>query len=196
MKQWDQIYNPRTEQTQVAEPELYRALLLLAGIDYTQEHLIPHMRTPYTDNPVYCQPALMVMTEWGLFKVGWRKSVINIEWKSSNYPDILIEPPQSYITHGEGYIHCYGYGQALDALQKLTLQFERHVYYDSLAEPKKSEKIARLKASEADEKQHKDAYELDQARKLVAEADTKLADQVVDGQLKKLAGVPNSTEEA
>jgi hypothetical protein len=139
----------RTKTEQIADVEYYRALLLLAGIEYTSEHKLENGYTPGRGG---VQPWLLAMTAWGPLTIGWRKRVIDIDWQTSKYPAILIEPPEEYITHAPGFIHCYGYEQAIRALKALKLQFERHVYYDSLGEPKKSEEIARLKKSEADER--------------------------------------------
>ncbi len=56
-------------------------------------------------------PWFVVTTTVGRFTIGWRKSVISIEWKNfKSLPDILF--PEENVTMGPCYIHAYGYEKA------------------------------------------------------------------------------------
>lgn len=172
-RRWEMIYNTRTEKEQVTEIEYYRALLLLAGVPYTAEFEIKNGYHGYSSDPIYCQPWLMIMTKWGAVKIGWRKRVINIDWRDSNYPDALVEPPESWITHDKGFIHCYGYEQAITALKGMMARFERLDYFASMKDDsdKQAAEIERIAQIERDEKKRKREHEIEQARKLIAEVD-------------------------
>lgn len=146
-KRWDKVYDNDGKEY-VAKPEYYRALLLLAGIEYESEHLLQNGYTPGNEG-IYSQPWLMVITEWGPLTIGWRKNVINIGWRDSKFPDILVLPPRDLSnTHGPGYIHAWGYEEAIKILQELKLQFKREVMYAGFDEPKRTEERKRIRANE------------------------------------------------
>jgi hypothetical protein len=59
------------------------------------------------------KPWFIVTTAKGRIKIGWRKSVINIDWSDSAITqgaDTLF--PSENVTKGDKYIHAWGYDQA------------------------------------------------------------------------------------
>jgi len=166
-KQWELVYDEKGENPVVARVEAYRALMMLTGFDYTSEHKLVngYVSDRGTGNPQYSQPWMMFMTTWGPVVVGWRKRVINIEWHDSKYPSLVVEPPDLYITHGPGYIHCYGYGEALAALERLKFMFGRKDYLAALPEGERQANVDRLAQAEAEERLGKAEQRCELARR-------------------------------
>lgn len=64
---------------------------------------------------INCGPWFNVLTSYGEFKIGWRKSVINIEFQDMNL-DLFKE---ENVTKGKNYIHAWGYEKAQEYLTKI-----------------------------------------------------------------------------
>jgi hypothetical protein len=68
----------------------------------------------------YKYPWVIVTTERGRIKLGWRKSVLNLDWSDSN-----IDADGKKLFSGEdatkdvNYIHCWGEKKAVEYLRKL-----------------------------------------------------------------------------
>ena len=69
----------------------------------------------------YHLPWVMVTTQKGRVKLGWRKRVINIDWSES---DIVADGREIFkdedVTTGEKYIHAWGCEKAVEYLKKLN----------------------------------------------------------------------------
>jgi len=82
----------------------------------------------YSSARVYA-PWYYVNTEHGTFLIGWRKRVINIDWKGlgavaeSGFGDLFISED---VTKANTYIHAYGYDKAMDYLQRIRKYLEQN----------------------------------------------------------------------
>jgi len=69
----------------------------------------------------WASPWIIVTTQKGRIQLGWRKSVINIDWSES---DIDLDGREIFkdekVTTGEKYIHAWGYEKAIEYLTKLN----------------------------------------------------------------------------
>lgn len=69
----------------------------------------------------YHLPWIVVTTQKGHIKLGWRKRVINIDWSDSN---INLDGNKIFkgenVTTGEKYIHAWSYEKAIEYLSKLN----------------------------------------------------------------------------
>ncbi len=69
----------------------------------------------------YKYPWVMVTTQKGHIKLGWRKRVINIDWSES---DIDLDGNEIFkdekVTTGDKYVHAWGYEKAIEYLTKLN----------------------------------------------------------------------------
>ena len=91
-----------------------------------------------------CAPWFLVDTQFGLFKIGWRTKVINIDWGGvfldiSKEDGTIILPSDivslfksEEVTKTENYIHAWGYEKAEKYLKKI---------FDYLSESKKTKVI-------------------------------------------------------
>lgn len=69
----------------------------------------------------YARPWLSVLTSKGPIKIGWRKSVINIDWSGllpGRIKDSSIFDDQE-VTHGNYFVHAWGYEKAAEYLKKI-----------------------------------------------------------------------------
>lgn len=87
------------------------------------------------DSPIYMEPIpngycsracckhlpwYNVTTRAGVFTIGWRKRVINIDWsKSLCEKDSDVVFPEVTDTKGDGYIHAYSYEDAKNYITRL-----------------------------------------------------------------------------
>jgi len=75
----------------------------------------------------YKYPWVIVTTNKGRIKLGWRKSVMNLDWSDS---DLEIDGEVMFkgenVTTGKSYIHCWGKEKAVEYLKKLNSE-ESHV---------------------------------------------------------------------
>lgn len=63
---------------------------------------------------------LLVTTSIGVIKIGWRKSVIHLEWADSDVEATAEQLfPNEQVTKGDRYIHAYGYKKATEYLRAL-----------------------------------------------------------------------------
>lgn len=106
--------------------EEFRACFLLAGLRYANVYPIEN---EYCGS-VGCCPEkrwFLFKTDYGLIKIGWRKRVINIDWKDTGYTaNNFMEPTENWITHGENFVHAYGYNQCVKFLDRLAHLLEKH----------------------------------------------------------------------
>lgn len=62
----------------------------------------------------------VVTTKYGRIKIGWRKSVINIDWSDA---EIIVDADDLFadenVTKGFGYIHAWSYEKAREYISKL-----------------------------------------------------------------------------
>ncbi|MHA1469073.1 MAG: hypothetical protein ACTSSP_00780 [Candidatus Asgardarchaeia archaeon] len=69
----------------------------------------------------YKWPWVIVTTQKGRIKLGWRKRVINLDWSESDIKAIGMELFKGEnVTTGEHYIHCWGKDKAIEYLKKLN----------------------------------------------------------------------------
>ena len=69
----------------------------------------------------YKFPWIIVTTNKGRIKLGWRKRVINLDWSESDIKikaEVLFKEEGS--TKGNQYIHCWGEDKAFEYLKKLN----------------------------------------------------------------------------
>ena len=68
----------------------------------------------------YRFPWIIVTTEKGRIKLGWRKRVMNLDWSDSDIEGKAGDFfPQEDCTKGDKYIHCWGVEKALEYLKVL-----------------------------------------------------------------------------
>lgn len=68
----------------------------------------------------YKYPWVIVTTEKGPLKIGWRKRVINLDWSESDIKsngEVLFSEEKT--TKGDRYVHCWGYNKAAEYIKKL-----------------------------------------------------------------------------
>jgi hypothetical protein len=69
----------------------------------------------------YKLPWVIVTTKKGRIKLGWRKSVMNLDWSASDITDIGTELfKDEKTTTGERYIHCWSKDKTVEYLKKLN----------------------------------------------------------------------------
>ena len=73
----------------------------------------------------YKFPWIIVTTSKGRIKLGWRKSVMNLDWSDS---DLGIDGEKMFkdenVTKGTRYIHCWSKEKAIEYLKKLNSKEE------------------------------------------------------------------------
>lgn len=86
---------------------------------------VEETKNEYLSDETGMFPWYIVTTKFGRIKIGWRKSVINIDWTDS---DIKSEPEDIFadedVTKGPRYIHAHGYETAKKYIDKL---FKDHI---------------------------------------------------------------------
>jgi len=69
----------------------------------------------------YNRPWIIVTTKKGRIKLGWRKSVMNLDWSDTNFG---IDGEKMFknenTTKGMSYIHCWSKEKAIEYLKKLN----------------------------------------------------------------------------
>lgn len=100
-----------------------RGILQIVGIQGIVDE-IPDQYWPETPNYDDVRaPWLRITTARGSIVIGWRKKVIEINWKDSTIAvhgkDVVHE---NGITHSERMCHAWGYEQAIECLQRLWSQ--------------------------------------------------------------------------
>jgi len=100
--------------------ECLKAIFLLAGIEIKSFHQLPNG---------YCgdlccphRPWMLAETKYGLIRIGWRKSVISIEWPNSvvTISGKAVKPKaDEWVTDlGDGGVHAWGYAKAVEYLSE------------------------------------------------------------------------------
>lgn len=94
-------------------------LFVKAGFDPIHVELIGNEYC--SQSCCYHIPWVMVTTQKGRIKLGWRKRVINIDWSES---DIDLDGNKIFkdekVTTSEKYVHAWGYEKAVEYLTKLN----------------------------------------------------------------------------
>ena len=94
-------------------------LFLSAGFDCDYIELIGNEYC--SQSCCYHLPWIIVTTQKGRIKLGWRKRVINIDWSES---DIESDGNEIFkdekVTTGDKYVHAWGYDKAIEYLTKLN----------------------------------------------------------------------------
>jgi hypothetical protein len=96
------------------------AIFLLAKIEVKETYKIENGYWP--DAPDYAEvrrasPWWLVLTEYGLIKIGWRKRVINIDWSATGLGAAPVT--RDDVTQWRQGVHAYSYGKAVDYLSAL-----------------------------------------------------------------------------
>lgn len=94
-----------------------KSLLTLAGFDVTRVWELPNQYWPesYADlRKEY--PWWLVKTQFGLIEIGWRKSVISIDWSDTGLLAIVTEDKT---TKSETLVHAWTMPKALEYLTAL-----------------------------------------------------------------------------
>ena len=102
------------------------AIFLLAGIAVSSEDELPNQYWPRV--PDYQQlrdesPWWLVHTEYGMFRIGWRKRVISISWERSPIRAIVTE---DQVTKDNECVHAYSYAKAVEYLTEFKRIAEAH----------------------------------------------------------------------
>lgn len=106
----------------------FRALFLLAYIPIIREYELPNGYWPEHDDYLKIRaenPWLLVITEIGPIKLGWRKRVISISWEDCEVRSIVTEDD---VTKSETGVHAYSYLKALEYLIALKQQHGQMMY--------------------------------------------------------------------
>lgn len=98
--------------------EEMKALFTLAGIEVLTHWELPNQYWPeaYVDLRK-ANPWWLVKTKHGCVKIGWRKSVISINWEDTPIHQIITEDD---VTKDEKMVHAWGYVKALTYLCNLA----------------------------------------------------------------------------
>lgn len=119
----------------------FKALFLLAGIPVTNTHELPNGYWP--DNVYYGEirgrhPWYLVVTPYGLIKIGWRKRVLQISWTDTPARLLVTEDD---VTKDPDLVHAWTTEKALEYLTALR---------KSLVVWAKAERIASIELCEVE----------------------------------------------
>mgnify|MGYP007079442166 CR=1 FL=1 len=101
-----------------------KALMVLAGIQTTNLHEVvnPYWpRTPEYDEERRNNPWWLALTPFGPILLGWRKRVIYITWKHTQYRGKITE---DQVTMDDKMVHAWNYSDALTYLTTLRKKLE------------------------------------------------------------------------
>lgn len=108
--------------------EYYKDLFTQAGITTVYMQELPNGYCP--DGGWCCldSPWFKVTTPFGHIKIGWRKSVINIDWTESDiklsgeklFPDEKVTRGGGYAGDHDCFIHAHGNEKAVEYLRRLS----------------------------------------------------------------------------
>ncbi len=76
----------------------------------------------------YHLPWIIVTTDKGRIKLGWRKRVLNLDWSDSDLGidgEVMFKGENT--TTGQSYIHCWSYEKAIEYLTKLNSEEKANV---------------------------------------------------------------------
>jgi hypothetical protein len=93
-----------------------------AGFDPIYMKAIPNEYWPEAYvKEIMRSPWYMVTTHSGHFKIGWRKSVIVLDWEQTIIPGSANQYFRSEdVTKGDRMIHCHGYQKLAEYLKVLA----------------------------------------------------------------------------
>jgi hypothetical protein len=101
--------------------EKFKALALLANLEWTETHELPNGYWPDCEEYADIRkqyPWLLFVCPNGTVTMGWRKRVICVSWTLGNADPIEDENLKS-ITHDKDFFHAYNMPQALTFLTKV-----------------------------------------------------------------------------
>jgi len=67
------------------------------------------------------KPWWLVFTDFGVFKIGWRKRVIEISWRLIDTVIVGEDITKDDVTKSNSYIHAYGNAKAVEYLTRIRL---------------------------------------------------------------------------
>lgn len=122
--------------------EKMRALFLLSGFEISSVYELANEYWPVCEEYSDIRrksPWWLVNTEFGLIKLGWRKRVIEIDWKDTPYRSGISKfnddrdkfipvLTKDEVTKTETYVHAWSYGKAVDYLSTLHLRLRQVAY--------------------------------------------------------------------
>ncbi|OGY91747.1 MAG: hypothetical protein A3B31_01755 [Candidatus Komeilibacteria bacterium RIFCSPLOWO2_01_FULL_53_11] len=97
-----------------AERERFTGIFVKAGFDDIALEAIPNQYCPCD----VCAPWYRVTTAIGVFTIGWRERVINIDWSALGQ-DFLSLFEGEDVTKGANSIHAWGWEKATDYLSRI-----------------------------------------------------------------------------
>lgn len=105
--------------------EEMRAIFTLAGIAVSGEDELPNNYWPRV--PEYQKlrdehPWWLVHTEYGMFRIGWRKRVISIDWHRTPVRAVVTE---DVVTKDNESVHAWNYAKAVEYLTEFKRIAER-----------------------------------------------------------------------
>jgi hypothetical protein len=119
---------PDFEEKKAENKKYYAGLFEKAGITAIYMQELPNGYCP--EEGKWCcltQPWFKVTTPFGHIKIGWRKSVINLDWSESDikksgadlFPNEDVTKGGQYSDDNTQFIHCWGPEKAIEYLKKL-----------------------------------------------------------------------------
>lgn len=107
--------------------EKMKALFLLAGFNIISTYQLVNQYWPANEHyaeVIRKSPWWLVNTEFGLITIGWRKRVIEIEWKDIKNE---ISVTDDEVTKSKYLVHAWGYVKAVEYLTTLHQQLTETV---------------------------------------------------------------------
>ena len=100
-----------------------KAIFLLAGIPIINIYEIKNGYWP--DHPDYDEirrqnPWWLVLTEYGMIKIGWRKRVIEISWHDVDAKFYFVVTEDD-VWKNEKHVHAYSYSKAVEYLRNFRI---------------------------------------------------------------------------
>lgn len=110
-----------------------RGLFLLTGIEVLNLWQIENQYWPdaYVEERKR-SPWFLVKTRDGIVRIGWRKSVLSIDWSDTPIHLVVTE---DNVTKEEQLVHAYSYAKAVEYLQALARLMSKQVPASPLPHP-------------------------------------------------------------
>lgn len=110
----------------------YKNLFIEAGISVVYMQELPNGYCPQGGWCCLDSPWFKVTTPFGHLTIGWRKSVINLDWTESDikksgqnlFPDENVTKGGHYSDENKYFIHCWGDKKAIEYLKVLKQEAE------------------------------------------------------------------------
>ncbi|PCJ18283.1 MAG: hypothetical protein COA96_16825 [SAR86 cluster bacterium] len=105
--------------------EKLKAILLLAGVEYSGAHRILNgYYGIHGGNPEYAvnNPWWLISTRHGLIEIGWRKRVISIDWSETAFRGTITKDD---VTKSDAMVHAWSYGKAVDYIKSLMYELNK-----------------------------------------------------------------------